>query len=253
MVRTQDIVEFLNKKLEIEKFSDSSLNGLQVEGSEQCDLLAVAVDAGTSVIEKARDCGAQVLLVHHGIFWGTVSPLTGALRRKIGLLFDSGINLYAAHLPLDAHSEVGNNFGLARRLDLSERVPAIEYRGRAIGCIGRNQQQLDLSQLSTILSQLPGARTPFLTLGFGPQIPERICIVSGAGADALERAQAEHFDTLITGEPRQSAYHYARENKLNVIFAGHYASETVGVIETAKLIEKEFSLPWRFIDEPTGI
>ncbi|MFN8392175.1 MAG: Nif3-like dinuclear metal center hexameric protein [Bdellovibrionota bacterium] len=253
MAKRDHIVEFLNRKLEIERYSDMCINGLQVEGREDVSSVAVAVDAGETVIARAIELGCEMLVVHHGLFWDKPFPVVGPSRRKLSSLLNCGLNLYAVHLPLDAHAEVGNNFCLARIIGLEQLRPAINYRGTPIGCIGRNTKRLSLGQIEATLGRLPGARIPFVTLEFGKSVPENVCVVTGAGADSLTSFEKEAFDTLITGEPRQFAYHYAEENRLNVICAGHYATETVGVQELGKLLERELGLCWELIDVPTGI
>ena len=253
MTSRKELVEFLNKKLDVERCPDMCVNGLQVEGGDRVTSVAVAVDAGQRVIEKAISAHCELLIVHHGIFWEKPFPIVGAVKTKIGAMLAASLNLYAVHLPLDAHPDLGNNFCLARLVGLSDLVPAIPYRGTPIGCIGNNSKKHTMDQLCAELGMLAGARTPFVTMNFGKKVPERVCVVTGAGADALYAAEKDGFDTLITGEPRQFAYHFAEETKLNVICAGHYATETVGVQELGKLLEREFKLPWQFIDEPTGI
>lgn len=251
MIEISDITKLLDAELRIDEFEDSSLNGLQVEGSPTVTSIAVAVDAGELTIENAIAAKAQLLIVHHGLFWGQAQAITGSRHRIIKQLLDNGLNLYAAHLPLDAHMTLGNNFALAAHLELKEITAAFHYRKSAIGCLA-NGNNKPLQSYVTSLETLPG-NSPILLLPFGPQIPKRIGIVSGAAMDHLREWKDLGFDTFITGEPRQSAYHFARENRLNVICAGHYRSETLGVQNLGKLLLEKFNTPWNFIDVPTGI
>ncbi len=265
MVTRQEIISYLEAKLDLTRFEDSSLNGLQIEGSPEVTKLAVAVDASYELVTAAKDCGANFVLVHHGLFWQKVLPITGPLKKTVETCFQAGINLFAAHLPLDANEELGNNFGLARDLQLEKLEAAFEYRGHVIGCIGENLASLPLDAFTHYLEKLPGTHAALtsrsaaassgrvLALPFGPQTPRRVGVVSGAGADALEGWEKYGIDTLITGEPRQWVYHFAKERRLNVLFGGHYATETVGVINVAKAVSEQFSLAWEFIDIPTGI
>lgn len=248
-----EIVQFLDTALNHGRFQDGHVNGLQVEGPDQVGSVGVAVDAGESTINMAAAAGVDFLIVHHGLFWEKAVAITGPMRRVLGTLLEHGINLYGVHLPLDGHMEWGNNVTLARMLGLSEISAAIPYRGAQIGCIGTNAKHYTVSDFTARLSQLPGALQPVYTAAFGPSTPMKVCIVSGAGADALMRAAEDGFDTLITGEPRQFAYHYAKERQLNIICAGHYATETVGVSELGKALQQAFGLPWQFLADPTGI
>lgn len=247
------LCEFLESQFNLGSWTDSSLNGVQIEGSETVTRVAVAVDAGLRVIERAVDEKADFLLVHHGLFWGKPVRIEGAHRKLLETAFRGGLTLYGAHLPLDAHQDWGNNFCLARLLELSDLEPAIPHGGGLIGCITTNKGRKTVAELTAGLSALPGARLPLLSLAFGPEVPERIAIVTGAGADVIYHAKDLGFDTLITGEPRQAVYHHACEQHLNALFGGHYATETIGVREVGRALEKHFGLPWIFIDEPTGI
>ena len=187
------------------------------------------------------------------MIWDRSFAIAGSEKTKIALALENGLNLYASHLPLDAHPTLGNNFLLASMLGLSNAKAAVRHCERPIGCVAENLSCDPLTDIAAKLTKLTGATTPPLTLAFGPRIPQRICIVTGAGADSLRLAQKEGFDTLITGEPRQSAYHYAQEHSLNLICGGHYATETIGVQALGQLWERRYSLPWSFIDHPTGI
>lgn len=256
MAQLTEINRFIAESLEFDRFeeADTSLNGLQVEGNSEVTRIAAAVDAGIAVIEGARAAGADLLLVHHGVFWGKPVAIVGAHREAVSLLLNAGMSLLAAHLPLDAHPAFGNNFSLGRLLELESLCACAEYHGCNIGVRGINTKLLKLDYIVERLAKLSGApESPAVILPFGPQVPERIEIVSGAGAEVLREYAAEGFDTLITGEPRQFAYHFAREHRLNVIFAGHYATETLGVQNLAQAIADKFSITWQFIDHPTGI
>ena len=261
MPTRQIILEKLREELKPELFDDNSLNGLQVEGKGEIQRLAVAVDAGESVIEKSIDWGADALLVHHGLFWGSHERIAGPLKRKLSLLFSAQMSLFAMHLPLDAHARLGNNAALADLLSLGSLEAKANFGGRPIGFCGGNDEGHSLKQMEELLRSLPGASREQFALDFGPERPERVCVVSGGGVDQLRNHLDDGFDTLITGEAKQFAYHFCKEHKLNAIFAGHYASETLGVQRTASwLVEQSGensdgaqALEWQFIDEPTGI
>ena len=253
MANRDQITEFLSRELELDRFQDASLNGLQVEGATEISKLAVAVDAGLSVIQRAAQIDAQMLLVHHGIFWNKVEPVTGAHARTLRCLLENNINLSAIHLPLDAHPQLGNNAILAKLLKLSDLKPAANFEGNTIGWIGTNSEGQDLKAITSTLGKLTGCVENFVSLNFGPDTPKRICVVSGSGADQLYNFKKEGFDTLVTGEPKQFAYHFCKDNRLNAFFPGHYATETLGVCETARALAKRFDIEWELIDEPTGI
>ncbi len=253
MAKRTEIISYIENELDIHGIQDSSLNGLQFEGSEEVNKIVVAVDCGLEVIEQAVKRQAQMLIVHHGMFWGSSFAITGVQKKIFELLVKNNLNVVALHLPLDAHERLGNNFVLARILDLTDLRTAIPFGGKNIGCIGTNQKCKSLTTIVTELENLVGIRKPLLALPHGPSTPENICIVTGSGADALGQFSKEGFDTLITGEPRQFAYHFSLENKVNAIFAGHYATETLGVRELGKDLEQKFKVSSEFIDIPTGI
>lgn len=253
MAELKHIADYLSQELALDRFEDSSLNGLQFEGRGKVEHVAVAVDAGLSVIEEAAERGADLLFVHHGLVWDKPFLLSGTEGRIFRRLFERGLSLYAVHIPLDAHERLGNNFSLARMLGLTEISAAIPHRNAMIGCIGKNSAALPLSEFAARLKALPGAESTVLPLAFGPPVPSRVCIVTGSGASALERAAEDGFDTLITGEPKQFAYHFAKDHSLNVVFGGHYATETIGVMEVGKDLAQRFGVRWELINHPTGI
>lgn len=253
MNNRDEIIHYLTENLQPEIFDDTALNGLQIEGREKINKIAVAVDAGQSVIEEAIRSKADMLIVHHGIFWGKPQAITGVFKDKLALCLSAGLNLAAWHLPLDAHLTWGNNIALARLIGLANPTPCFPYCGKEIGICGNTLSGASLDSILASLSTLPGASAEIHHLPFGPAVPKKIAIVSGGGANALYEAHSIGIDTLITGEPRQACYHYAAEEHLNVVFAGHYATETLGVCELGKALAAKFALSWEFIDMPTGI
>ena len=253
MTLLSDITSFLDQELEVELYADASLNGLQVEASEEINKIVCAVDTGLEVIEKAASHQAQLLIVHHGLFWSKPQAIRGPLKKIISLMFDAGLSLYAAHLPLDGNPQYGNNFSLARLLNLDSLERCIPEGGQFLACKGENKAMSSLSQMTETLETLPGAKQTLQSLAFGPDKPERVVILSGAGAKALESYASVGFDTFITGEARQAAYHFAKDHQLNAIFVGHYASETLGVQELGKAIQTKYNIPWEFVDIPTSI
>lgn len=254
-MKTSDLIQYLDRYLEIDKIPDTSWNGLQVQGKAQVQQIGAAVDACQEVIDAAVEAGVDFLIVHHGLFWDRkLERITGAHYRRVKALLEAGINLYAAHLPLDWHPEVGNNAVLARRMEL-ETVSGFGRSGaadgRSIGCIAQAPQALTQAELiERATAALAGdVRADF----FGPRMIQRVAIVTGGGTSLLAEVVATGVDAYITGEPKHSFYHFTREHSLNVIYGGHYATETFGVIALAEHLEKELKLAFQFLDFPTGL
>ena len=246
-----DVAEYLDDYLRVHAVLDDSraLNGLQVENSGRLERLAAAVDACQASIDAAAAHKAGLLLVHHGLFWRGLEPLTGRHGRRVRSLYDHDLALYAAHLPLDCHPQVGNNAVLARELGMRDVVPFGEENGVAIGVLG--SLTMPRGGLVEMVGRLLHAQ-PHL-LAHGPAGVKRVAIVTGAGSQFIAEARAAGADTLITGEGPHHSYFDAEESGTNVIFAGHYATETVGVKALAAHLSQRFTVPWEFVDHPTGM
>lgn len=257
MADLYSLLELLEALLEPNRYQDLALNGLQVEsGVSEIRKVACAVDSGLSVINRAIDENAQLLIVHHGLYWGEQMPIRGPFGKKVRALIEGGCSLYAAHLPLDGNVEVGNAFELARYLELDELAPFAEYKGNTIGAAGvpapRGGARGNLEYFMQQLSQLSPSQRLFV-LPFGREEIRKVGIVTGSGTFAAHACAGAGIDLLISGEPKQEAYHLAKELGLNMIFAGHYDTETFGVKALARRIAPLCHVETLFIDEPTGI
>jgi len=251
-MKLKKLVAYLDDTLNIKNFAaDSSMNGLQVEASSDVRRIATAVDVSDRSIRKADASDADLLIVHHGLFWGEPVPITGVMAKRIELLLSRGLSLYAAHLPLDAHPDIGNNAQLAGLLGLEKREQFGNYHGMTIGLCGLLPRPLVPAGIARKLKKGLGAETRIFR--FGPERVRKLGIVSGAGASLVGDAAAAGCDTLLTGETSHSAYHTAREARLNLVCGGHYATETVGVKALGALLTAEFGLPVKFMDVPTGL
>lgn len=246
-----DITTYLDKYLRVAEVADSAeaLNGLQVDHEGPITRIATAVDACWATINGAADSGADLLLVHHGLFWAGLEPLIGRHGRRVRRLVEAGIALYSAHIPLDLHPEVGNNAVLANELGVVDREWFGDYKGERLGLAGRLPMALE--ELATKVGMVVGS-TP-RTVACGPETVSRVGIISGGGGDMIGQARDAGVDTFITGEGKHHTYFDAEEWGLNVIFAGHYATETVGVKALAAHLSGKFDLPWDFIAHPTGM
>ena len=249
-----DIASYLDSLLEIHTYEDSSENGLQIE-TKQKDIseIALSVDAGESVFDQAISSGAQLLIVHHGLFWGGRASLQGVTARKVQKLFDNGCSLYAAHLPLDGHAKLGNAAQLATFLKGMTTDPFCNHRGRFIGAQTFFAPPRTLKEIVADLKRLPGASDEPLVLPFGRDVIGTAAIVTGSGSFAIAEASRARCDLLISGEPKQDAFHTAKELGMSVVFAGHYATETLGVQALGRVLEQQFAVQTLFIDQPTGI
>jgi len=255
-VPLREITRFLDTMLRIHDIPDNAnaLNGLQVECQRPIGQITAAVDASQATIEGLgppqpdQPC-SDLLLVHHGLFWDGNRPLTGRRYRRIHSLLLRDAALYSAHIPLDIHPEVGNNAVLARDLGLADLQPFGRYQGIHLGVSGTLSTDRD-TLVRTLESHL---RTQVHLIPGGPPNLHRVAIVTGAAAGYVEEARAAGCDTLITGEGMHHTHFDAMEAGVNVLFAGHYATEQVGVQALAQRLSGQFGIPWAFHDHPTGL
>lgn len=272
VTRLDEVRSYLDDLLRISEIPDeaNAVNGLQVENaSGTVRKVVAAVDASletiAGVVEGARSekgearseadgrtggqPGGTLLLVHHGLFWDGNQPVTGRRYRRLRMLMDHDIALYSAHIPLDVHPEIGNNAVLAEQLELVGSEPFTTYRGLPFGASGvlRMAREGLVSRLEELLG------TNATLIPGGPAITERVGIITGGAGTSVQSAHAAGLDTFITGEGPHHTYHEAMELGVNLIYAGHYATETVGVKALAQTIDDVFGLPWTFHHHPTGL
>ena len=249
----QDIVTELDRLLEPTRFADYGPNGLQVPGAEEVTTVATGVSAQLELFERARAEGAELVVAHHGLFWGSgPGPIDAALARRLRVLFASDISLLAYHLPLDAHPEVGNNALLARALQAEPLAPFAPHRGTPIGCLAQFPGEgLPVAELLARVERIT-ARAP-LTFDCGPPVVRRLGIVSGGGTDYLADAIAARVDAFLTGEPTERVMAQAREAGVHLIAAGHYATETFGVRRLGEHLSECFGVRHVFVDIPNPV
>ena len=246
-----DITGYLDGLLDIPAFPDypNAFNGLQLENSGRVSKIGAAVDAGLKVIEMALSEKVDLLLVHHGLFWGGCAPISGPTYGKLAKAIRANLAIYSAHLPLDAHLEIGNNVLLATDLGLAPVEPFFEFKGRRVGCFAG----VDLDY-ATLLGRIEQrfARSVWHCHA-GPERIKRVGVVTGGAGSDLAQAKAEGVDTFITGEGPHHTFTLAEELGINLIYAGHYATETGGVKALADRVASTFELPWVFLDHPSGL
>ena len=251
MTTLRGIVDYTNDFLRICEIGDwdNALNGLQIENSGDVTKIGASVDASTRVLAVAAKQNVDLVMVHHGLFWQGLQPVTGALRRQLELAFENNIALYSAHLPLDLHSQVGNNAQLAAALGLTSIQPFFEEKGQLIGVKARVSLPRD-----EVDRKLQKALTgPVKAFMFGPKKTGTIGIITGGAGSEIYKLAQEGIDTFITGEAPHWAAVAADELGVNLLLGGHYATEVFGVKALAAHLSKRFKIPWAFIDCPTGM
>lgn len=251
MEKLNDIVEFLDRHLAIDTFTDASQNGLQVDGLPHVRRIVGLVDASQEGFCAAAETDADMILVHHGLFWQDPVRLTDILYARVRVLMVDGISLYAAHLPLDAHPTHGNNAGIAALIDAPITTWYAEYGGKPIACLCTYPTPRPLREVIALLDE--GLETRSTVYDFGPEMVQQVGIVSGAGCAALAETCSLGADLFITGEPRLNAYHEAREKEINIAFAGHYMTERVGVRLMLEHLSSLYDVETEFIDIPCEI
>ena len=245
------IVRYCDRLLRTAEVQDDerAANGLQAENRGLVTRLAAAVDASLATVRLALAAKADLLLVHHGLFWAATHPWTGQRYQLLRCLLDHNLALYSSHLPLDAHPKLGNNAQLAHALGLQNLRPFFFDHGQCIGFQAR--ARIPRADLAARLQRATGAQPRLIPAG--PKLCRRIGLVSGGAGDQIKKAAQEGVDTFITGEGPHWTYAAAEHLGLNVLYGGHYATETFGVKALAASLSRRFRLPWTFLDYPTGL
>ena len=253
MTSLNTLIGHCDHRLKPDRFSDYGPNGVQVPGAEAVETVATGVSASVELFERAAAEGAQLVLVHHGIFWGSgARGIDAALHRRLKPLYAHDMTLAAYHLPLDGHPEIGNNALLAEGLGAEDREPFAEHEGMAIGIRARVPGEgIDAAELADRVHGLTG-RVP-LHLAYGPPRVRTIGIVSGGASDYLADAVAAGLDAFLTGEPAERVMTQAREAGIHFLAGGHYATETFGIRRLGDELSQRFGVRHVFIDDPNPI
>jgi dinuclear metal center YbgI/SA1388 family protein len=247
-----EIVSFCDRLLEIEGFDDYGPNGLQVPGAAEVTKIATGVSPTLQMLRGAISAGAELILVHHGLLWGSVEHgLTPALAQRLRTLLEAEASLAAYHLPLDAHPEIGNNALLCERLGLDRGDPIGQVKGSPIGFVGQSPDPIPIAELLERVAEVAGQKP--LVQGEGPDEVETMGIVSGAAASTLPEAALRGVDAFLTGEPAEHAMGEAAEAGIHFIAAGHYATETLGITRLGELVAERFGVEREFIDVPNPV
>ncbi len=252
-MRSESLFQYIDAYLSIPEHPDyrTALNGLQVEGPEEIRHIVAAVDASEASVAAAVERGADLLLVHHGLFWGGLQPVTGRHLRRLRPLLVEGVAVYSAHLPLDAHAEVGNCALLGRALGLRLEGTFGAYEGTDVGWWGVCPEPMDAEGLRTRFAEVVGG--PVHLIPGGPERVERVGVVTGGGASFTAEAAERGLDALVTGEGSHHTHVDAMELGVHVLLGGHYATEVFGVKALAAHLAERFDLTWEFVDQPTGL
>ncbi|HXB66293.1 MAG TPA: Nif3-like dinuclear metal center hexameric protein [Solirubrobacteraceae bacterium] len=248
-----DIIKDLTALLEPDRFADYGPNGLQVPGAATVTTVVTGVSAQLELFERARAENAELVVVHHGLFWGSgPGPIDRALARRLKVLLGGDISLLAYHLPLDAHPAVGNNALLARALQADPITPFAPHRGTPIGFLAQLPGEgVPIAELLARVEQVTDR--PPLSFLHGPPLVRRLGIVSGGGASHLDDAVAAGADAFLTGEPSEQVMAQARETGVHFIAAGHYATETFGVRRLGERLAERFGVRHLFVDIPNPV
>lgn len=243
-----EINNFIKNYLSSETIKDIAINGIQLENDADIKKIAFAVDLSNDSINEAIEKKCNLIIVHHGIFWGSPVPITGTFKNRIKLLLDKNIGLIAQHLPLDMHPEIGNNAQILKLLNAKELLPFGLEKGSYYGYKTDFAKGLSIEEINNKLNIKNK-----IYLDFGKKEIKKIAVVSGSGSKFLDEAINSNIDLFITGDSEHIVYHSAKESRINVLFAGHYYTEIFGIKALKNLIESNFSVETNFIDIPTGL
>jgi dinuclear metal center YbgI/SA1388 family protein len=252
-VRLESLLQYVDGYLGVAGHPDYStaLNGLQVDGPEEISTIVTAVDASLETIRRAAAAGADLLMVHHGLFWDGLQPVTGRAYRRLKSLLDNEMALYSCHLPLDAHPEIGNCILLARALGVDPIGRVGSYKGADLGWWGTLPEALSLAELVERTSLAVGGAVQ--ALPGGPDRIERVGVLTGGGGSFVREAADLGLDAFVTGEGAHHTFFDAEEYGTHVLFAGHYATETFGIRALGDHLAQRFGVTASFVDRPTGL
>jgi dinuclear metal center YbgI/SA1388 family protein len=247
-MKRSEVDVYLRKLLNSDSISDESLNGLQVEGKEDIEKIGFAVSASEETFLKAKKMGCDAVIVHHGLFWKSkgVEPIAQVLKKRLSILLNSDINLFAFHLPLDCHPQIGNNARAALDLGLGNIKPFCEYHGIMIGFKGNFLEPVPLKNFIKKVEDYYSHKA--ILMPFGKKEIKSVGIVSGGAPNEVKQAAAEGLDLYITGEPLEGVYYLAKELEINMACLGHYATERVGVLALKNHMETVLNLKTEFIE-----
>lgn len=254
MIKLKALTQYLDDLLELDKIpDDSSNNGLQIEGTQKVKKVIFGVDACLAIAEIAAEKNGDFIFVHHGLSWKNgFKRLTGNSARTFSTLFKNDISLYGAHLPLDAHKELGHNAQIAKIIALQDCKPFAKYANAEIGIKGKLEKPITLANLAKNVDQK--LETKSVIYGDKHSSISKVGIISGGpGSFGIEAAVEKGLDCLITGEVCHSIWHLIQETGINVIEAGHYRTEKPGVLAVMKKIQQKYKLDCEFIELPTGL
>jgi dinuclear metal center YbgI/SA1388 family protein len=241
-----ELSAYLNNYLKTDDFKDDCPNGLQVAGTSEVKKIFTAVSASVELFKIAESQSVDTVIVHHGLIWYFERPLyQGGYRERIRILLENNINLYGFHLPLDAHEEIGNNAQLCRKLDVNNMRPFGDVKGQYIGMKGeidKTAKELFFDQIKRLVGREP------LVFDYGPDQIEKVGVISGGAQKYFSQAVSAGLDAYLTGEVSEHIMHYAKEEKIHFISAGHYATEKFGIIALGELLKKQFNISVNFID-----
>ena len=249
MASLNAINKFLNKDLKKSKIKDGSRNGLQVKGRAEVKKIGFAVDACLETFKKAKKQKCDMVIVHHGLYWKKVKDKVGVIKKRAAYLKKNKISLYAAHLPLDLHPKYGNNVELCGLLGLKNLKKFGNYHGAIIGYYGNTNTTIS-SLVKKVQNKL---KTKTINHLFGKKRIRKVGVITGGAASMVEDCKKYNLDAYVTGEPSHVFYHYNKEIGINVIFAGHYTTETLGVKALSKVLKEKFNIQTVFLHSPTGL
>lgn len=246
-----ELVTFMDRELRTAAIPDypGAMNGLQLANDGTVSRILTAVDASLPVVEIAATHGPAILIVHHGMFWQGTQAITGPFYRKLKVAMDAGLAIYSNHLPLDVHPEWGNNALLAKAIGLMNLQPFFEQKGLQIGLLG--EMAVSRDDLTARLASAVGGRVHVCPAG--PELSKRVAVITGGAGSEVAKVASHGVDTFITGEGPHWSFPIAEELGINVLYAGHYATETFGVRELGRILSERFGIPHSFIDRPTGL
>lgn len=246
MIDLYDIVKFLDKELDIRSVKDGCENGLQVEGKREIKKIGFAVDVSMKILEKAVENKCDILVVHHALIWKSLRTIKGLIAKKLNLLLCNNMSLYVAHLPMDSHKKYSHSRLVASEIGITGISNFAHEVNNSFGVMGNLRKNMKLNDLANMIKAKLG--TEVKVYNYGKEDVNTIGIVSGGGGFAIDEANRENLNCFITGEMKHSGLLDAKDYGINVIEAGHYETEKLGIIKLSRTITKKFKMQCIFIE-----